>query len=32
MKISAKVTKHERYLTLGNEQGVLERDVGGGLG
>ena len=32
MKISVKVTKHERHLTLGNEQGVVEREVGRGLG
>ena len=31
-EISERVTEHERILTLGNEQGVLERDVGGGLG
>ena len=24
-----RVTKHERLLTLGNEQGVVEREVGG---
>ena len=24
--------KHERHLTLGNKQGVVERKVGGGLG
>ena len=29
MKISARVTEHERHLTLGNEQGVVE---GGGQG
>ena len=29
---SERVTKHERYLTLGNEQGVMEREVGGGWG
>ena len=32
MKISVRVTKHERHLTLGNKQGVVEREVGGGLG
>ena len=32
MKISVRVTKHERHLTLGNEQGVVERDVGRGWG
>ena len=32
MKISVRVTKHERHLTLGNEQGVKEGEVGGGLG
>ena len=26
------MTKHERHLTLGNEQGVVEREVGRGLG
>ena len=25
-------TEHERLLTLGNEQGVVEREVGGGWG
>ena len=30
MKISVRVTKHERHLTLGKEQGVVEREVGGG--
>ena len=29
---SVRVTKHERHLTLGNEQGVVEREVGRGLG
>ena len=29
--MSVRVTKHERHLTLGNEQGVVEREVGGGL-
>ena len=29
MKISVRVTKHETHLTLGNEQRVMERDVGG---
>ena len=32
MKISVRVTKHKRHLTLGNEQGVVEGEVGGGLG
>ena len=32
MKISVRVTKHERLLTLGNEQGVVEGEVGGGWG
>ena len=32
MKISVRVTKHERHLTLGNEQGVVEGVVGGELG
>ena len=27
-----RVTEHERLLTLGNELGVVEREVGGGLG
>ena len=31
-EISVRVTEHERLLTLGNEQGVVEREVGGGLG
>ena len=26
-----RVTNHERYLTLGNEQGVVEGEVGGGM-
>ena len=29
---SVKVTKHEGLLTLGNEQGALEGEVGGGDG
>ena len=29
MKISVRATDHERLLTLGNEQGVVEREVGG---
>ena len=29
---SERVTKYERLLTLGNEHGVVEREVGGGLG
>ena len=28
-KISERMTKHERLLTLGNEQGVVEGEVGG---
>ena len=28
-KKSERVTKHERLLTLGNEQGVVEGEVGG---
>ena len=32
MKISVGVTKHERHLTLGNEQGVVEGEVGRLLG
>ena len=31
-EISVRVTKHERHLTLGNDQGVVEGEVGGGLG
>ena len=31
-KISVRVTEHERLLTLGNEQEVLEREVGKGMG
>ena len=27
-EISVRVTEHERHLTLGNEQGVVEREVG----
>ena len=27
-----RVTKHERLLTLGNEQRVVEREMGGGMG
>ena len=27
-----RVTKHERNITLGNEQGVMEREVVGGMG
>ena len=30
MKISVRMTEHERLLTLGNEQGVVEGEVGGG--
>ena len=29
---SVRVTKHERLLTLGNEQRVVEREAGGGMG
>ena len=29
-EISERETEHERFLTLGNEQGVVEREVGGG--
>ena len=32
MVISNRVTEHERLLTLANEQGVVEREVGGGWG
>ena len=32
MKLLARVTKHERCLTLGNEQGVVEGDLGGSMG
>ena len=31
-EISERVTAHERHLTLGNEQGVVEGEVGRGLG
>ena len=31
-EISVRVTEHERLLTLGSEQGVVERDMGRGLG
>ena len=31
-EISVRVTAHERVLTLGNEQGVVEREVGRGWG
>ena len=30
-EISERVTEHERHLTLGNEQRVVEREVGRGL-
>ena len=30
-EISVRVTEHERPLTLGNEKGVVEREVGGQL-
>ena len=28
-EISVRVTEHERFLTLGKEQGVVEREIGG---
>ena len=31
-EISERVTEHERFLTLGNEQGVVEEEAGGGNG
>ena len=31
-EISERETEHERLLTLGNEQGVVEREVGVGWG
>ena len=31
-EISERETEHERHLTLGKEQGVVEREVGGGWG
>ena len=31
-EISERVTKHERLLTLGNELGMVEGEVGGGWG
>ena len=31
-EISVRMTEHETLLTLGNEQGVLEGEVGGGWG
>ena len=31
-EISERETEHERLLTLGNEQGVVEREVGRGWG
>ena len=31
-EISVRETEHERLLTLGNELGVVEREVGGGCG
>ena len=31
-EISERVTDHERLLTLGKEQGVVERDVSGRMG
>ena len=31
-EISVRVTEHERLLTLGNEQGVVEREVDGRMG
>ena len=30
-EISEWETDHERLLTLGNEQGVIEKEVGGGM-
>ena len=30
-EISERETEHERLLTLGNEQGVVQREVGEGL-
>ena len=30
-EISERVMEHQRLLTLGNEQGVVEREVGGGF-
>ena len=32
MKISVRVTEHERHLTLGNEQGIVKGKVGGARG
>ena len=31
-EISERETEHERLLTLGNGQGMVEREVGGGWG
>ena len=31
-EISERETEHERLLTLGNEQGVVEGEVGGRMG
>ena len=31
-EISERAREHERLLTLGNEEGVVEREVGVGLG
>ena len=31
-EISERETEHERFLTLGNDQGVVEGEVGGGWG
>ena len=31
-EISVRETEYERLLTLGNEQGVVEGEVGGGTG
>ena len=31
-EISVRVTEHERLLTLGNEQGVVEGEMGRGWG
>ena len=31
-EISERETEHEKFLTLGNEQGVVEGEVGGAMG
>ena len=31
-EISERETEHERLLILGNKQGIVEREVSGGLG